>query len=60
MPFLLTSGAGNSLTDALDTFTTFITKAFSFMTQEPMVYFVVAGLIASAIGVFKKAKKAAK
>lgn len=51
---------GITLGSALSTVEPFITSAFGFMTQEPMVYYLVIGLIGGGIYLFAKAKRAAK
>ena len=52
----LTDGATMGLSDALEGIVPFIQKGFSFMTQEPMIYFIAVGLVGSAIGLFGLAK----
>ena len=54
------AGAGLSLAQALEEVVPFVTKGFEFMTQQPMVYFVVLGVLGGAIGIFKRAKNASK
>ena len=49
-----------TLASALSEVTPFITKGFEFMTQAPMVYFIVLGLLGGAIGIFARSKRAAK
>ena len=56
---LLTSGTSMSISDGLSGILPFITKGFEFMTQEPMIYFVVLGILGGAIGIFGRAKAAA-
>lgn len=62
MPFVNVAFAEGSVTlaDALTTVEPFVTKAFSFMTQEPMIYYLVIGIIGGGIMLFGKAKRAAK
>lgn len=46
------------LSTALSEIVPFVTKAFEFMTQAPMVYYVALGILGAAIGIFAKAKHA--
>lgn len=57
MPLVLTStmNLGDGLTNVLP----LVKQGFDFMTQEPMIYYVVLGLLGTAIGIFAAAKRAA-
>ena len=59
MPVMLSTSTTMSISDGLANVLPFITKGFEFMTQEPMIYFVVLGILGGAIGIFGRAKNAA-
>ena len=59
MPNVLAVAESTGLAKGLEGVLPFITKAFDFMTQEPMVYFVALGVLGVAIGIFSRAKNAA-
>lgn len=59
MPSVVLTEGSAGLAGALEGIVPFIEKSFSFMTQEPMIYFIAAGLVSAGIGLFAKAKASA-
>ena len=58
MPVMYATSTVMSISDGLTNVWPFITKGFELMTQEPMIYFVVLGILGGAIGIFGRAKNA--
>lgn len=58
MPILLTAEGGVSLLQAVETAVELGAKTISFLTSEPLIYFLGFGIAALAIGLFARGKHA--